>query len=69
MVNVSWYGAQQYVAWLSKRTGKSYRLLSEAEWEYAERAGSDKTYWDTMLGLQAICQNKPGSCSEDLGRR
>jgi formylglycine-generating enzyme required for sulfatase activity len=67
VVNVSWYGAQQYVAWLSKRTGKSYRLLSEAEWEYAERAGSDKSYWDTMLGLQAICKDEPRSCPEDFG--
>jgi formylglycine-generating enzyme required for sulfatase activity len=66
VVNVSWYGAQQYVAWLSKRTGKSYRLLSDAEWEYAERAGRDKTYWDTMLPLLAICQGKSQSCPEDF---
>ena len=38
VVNVSWSDAQQYVAWLSRRTGKRYRLLSEAEWEYAARA-------------------------------
>jgi formylglycine-generating enzyme required for sulfatase activity len=37
--------AQAYVAWLSKKTGHSYRLLSEAEYEYANRAGTVTAYW------------------------
>ena len=36
-INVSWGDARQYAAWLAKRTGKPYRLLTEAEWEYAAR--------------------------------
>jgi formylglycine-generating enzyme required for sulfatase activity len=45
VINVSWDDANTYVAWLSRKTGKTYRLLSEAEREYVTRAGSTTPFW------------------------
>jgi formylglycine-generating enzyme required for sulfatase activity len=45
VINVSWDDAKAYMAWLSKKIGKAYRLLSEAEREYVTRAGTTTPFW------------------------
>ena len=45
VMNISWDDAVAYTRWLSAQTGKRYRLPSEAEWEYAAKAGSEDRFW------------------------
>ena len=55
-INVSWNDAKAYVAWLSKKTGATYRLLSEAEWEYVAR------------GCARVCEPTPFWFGEDISK-
>ncbi len=51
VVNVSWEATQQYIRWLSQKTGAAYRLPSESEWEYAARPREGTTYsWGNEIG-------------------
>ena len=59
VINVSWYDVQYFIDWLNNRTGGNFRLPSEAEWEYAARAGSTtKHSWGDDIGRKrANCDN------------
>jgi formylglycine-generating enzyme required for sulfatase activity len=62
VINVSWEDAKAYAEWLSKETEKHYRLPSEAEWEYAARAGSTTQYpWGDEIGRNRANCNGCGS--------
>ena len=69
VIEVDWNDAKAYVRWLSRKTGEDYRLLSEAEWEYAARAGSTGKYsWgnnDPSCSKGATNSANYSACSSD----
>ena len=66
-INVSWDDAQTYVRWLSGKTGKHYRLLSESEWEYVARAGT-RTPFHTGSTISTDQANYDGNDVYGSGR-
>lgn len=73
VTNVSWDEAVAYAKWLSNKTGQTYRLLSEAEWEYSARAGSS-TAWSfgdstDLLGDYAWYASNAGDATHEVGTK
>ena len=69
VINVSWSDAKAYATWLSAQTGKSYRLPSESEWEYAARAGTRTRYsWGDSIGCSQARYGRRigGECSNSF---
>jgi formylglycine-generating enzyme required for sulfatase activity len=66
--DLSWNDAERYVHWLSTLTGQNYRLPTEAEWEYAARAGTTSRYWwgEKMEPGKANCKGCGGDWNEEV---
>ena len=66
VINVNWNDAQAYVQWLSNKTGAEYHLLSESEWEYVARAGTNTArYW----GESSRAQCRYANGADETARR
>ena len=68
VIDVNWEDAKGYVDWLRRKTGKKYRLLSEAEWEYAARAGT-RTPFHTGRTISTEQANYDGNYTYGSGQK
>ena len=69
VINVSWHDAKSYVEWISRKTGKTYRLLSESEREYVTRAGTTTPFWwgSSITSQQANFDATDAYVNESVG--
>ena len=68
VINASWYDALDYTKWLSVQTGQAYRLPTEAEWEYAVRAGTETAFWWGNI-ITTDQANYDGNCTYRSGQK
>lgn len=67
VININWNDTEIYLTWLNKTTGQNYRLLSEAEWEYAARANSKTAYfWGNEIGSNHANCTECGEQSKNI---
>lgn len=74
VINVSWEDANAYAEWLSEKTGRHYRLLTESEWEYAARSGDKQQTWagtsnEEDLDTYAVFDRNSGSQTKEVGMK
>lgn len=70
-ISITYYGAQQFAAWLSEKTGRNYRLPTAEEWVYLARGGEDRAAFDTdaELGEAAWFAGNSGEQSRAVGKK
>ncbi|MEK8018981.1 MAG: SUMF1/EgtB/PvdO family nonheme iron enzyme, partial [Candidatus Parabeggiatoa sp.] len=68
VINVSWNDVTAYAEWLSEQTGQHYRLPTEAEWEYAARAGTSTRYWWGNTASHEYANYGTDECCDGLAK-